>query len=95
MNKIEEWKTKLSEQEESGLTQAVWCAENNIGLAKFRYWKRKIDRAEPEGIRFLELPRKSTAATAISLEVSGVKISILPGADPELLKKVIQVAKSC
>lgn len=95
MNKIEAWKTKLSEQGNSGMTQVNWCAANNISLSKFRYWKRKVDSTESAETNFLELSMESTAATAISLEVSGVKINVSPGADPDLLKKVILAAKSC
>jgi len=79
MNKIEEWKTKLSEQGNSSMTQINWCAANNISLSKFRYWKRKVDsETEPAETNFLELPMESTAATAISLEVSGVNINVFP-----------------
>jgi len=95
MNKIEAWKTKLSEQVNSSMTQINWCAANNINLSKFRYWKRKVDSTEPAETNFLELSMESTAATAISLEVSGVKINVSPGADSDLLQKVILAAKSC
>mgnify|MGYP001081420776 CR=1 FL=1 len=95
MNKIEAWKTKLSEQGNSGMTQVNWCVDNNISLSKFRYWKRKVDSTEPAETNFLELSMESPVATAICLEVSGVNINVFPGVDPDLLKEVILVAKSC
>ena len=40
MRKIEEWEKKLTEQEDSGLTQEVWCKDKSISMSKFRYWKK-------------------------------------------------------
>jgi hypothetical protein len=97
MTKIEEWKLKLENQGKSGLTQVAWCNANNIGLSKFRYWKRKIDRSEPEEVRFLELRNENSGreSAAIFLEVSGVRINVFPSAKTDLLVSVIKAAKSC
>ena len=99
MNKTDEWKKKLTEQENSGLTQAVWCKDKGISLSCFRYWKCKIDKNKIPEVKFLELQQENNTGfgltPAISLEINDLKINVHRDANMQLLKTVIQAVKSC
>lgn len=38
----EDWRRLVSEQTESGLTQAAFCKANGLSVASLQYWKRKL-----------------------------------------------------
>ena len=38
----DEWHRLVSEQAESGLTQAAFCEANGLSVASLQYWKRKL-----------------------------------------------------
>lgn len=80
MIKIEKWKKKLTEQENSGLTQAVWCKDKGISLSCFRYWKRKIDKDKIPEVKFMKLQQENNtdyeSTPTISLEINNFKINV-------------------
>lgn len=100
------WEQILSDQFQSGLTKSKWCAENDINIHSFRYWKRKIsyfksdnssiNNSKPED-KFewasVLLSSDSDKASRIDLDVSGIKISISPEFDETLLIRLIKVLK--
>ena len=40
--KLQQWASLFQEQASSGLTVKVWCAENNISIHTYNYWKHKL-----------------------------------------------------
>ncbi len=42
-----EWQELIDEQAASGLSQKVFCAQREIPLATFGYWKRKLRFESP------------------------------------------------
>ncbi len=40
--KLTQWTTRFQEQAASGLTVKVWCAENNVTIHTYNYWKHKL-----------------------------------------------------
>lgn len=40
--KLTQWATRFQEQAASGLTVKAWCAENNITIHTYNYWKHKL-----------------------------------------------------
>lgn len=40
--KLQQWASHFQEQASSGLTVKAWCAENNITIHTYNYWKHKL-----------------------------------------------------
>ena len=40
--KLEQWSQRFREQAQSGLTVKDWCAQNNITIHTYNYWKHKL-----------------------------------------------------
>ena len=40
--KLTQWAARFQEQADSGLTIKAWCAENNITIHTYNYWKHKL-----------------------------------------------------
>ncbi|WP_428834906.1 IS66 family insertion sequence element accessory protein TnpA [Sporolactobacillus vineae] len=36
------WKKRMSDFEANGLSGSQWCADQEIPLSQFRYWRRKL-----------------------------------------------------
>ena len=40
--KLTQWAARFQKQADSGLTIKAWCAENNITIHTYNYWKHKL-----------------------------------------------------
>lgn len=40
--KLFQWTAHFQEQAASGLTVKQWCAENNVSIHTYNYWKHKL-----------------------------------------------------
>lgn len=40
--KLTHWAARFQEQAASGLTVKAWCAENNVTIHTYNYWKHKL-----------------------------------------------------
>ena len=40
--KLAQWASRFQEQAASGLTVKAWCAENNVTIHTYNYWKHKL-----------------------------------------------------
>ncbi len=40
--KLTQWAARFQEQAASGLTVKAWCAENNVTIHTYNYWKHKL-----------------------------------------------------
>lgn len=40
--KLTQWATRFQEQAANGLTVKAWCAENNVTIHTYNYWKHKL-----------------------------------------------------
>lgn len=40
--KLTHWAARFQEQAASGLSVKVWCAENNVTIHTYNYWKHKL-----------------------------------------------------
>jgi len=45
-NKIDQWKTRIAEWQESGQTREVFCRERDLRISTFSYWRTKINKLE-------------------------------------------------
>jgi hypothetical protein len=86
------WEGQLNSWKASGLTQAAYCREKNLGVRRFLYWKKRIFPERPSAT-LVELPMRSVLADSpITVVVDGrCRIEIDKGFDPETLEKVLRV----
>lgn len=40
--RLNDWANKIAEQTASGLTAREWCAQNNLSIHKYNYWKHLL-----------------------------------------------------
>jgi len=57
-NKEQYWKEKIIEWEKSGLNQVKFCADSDIRLSTFQYWKGKLNQL-PKEKRFIPVVLQS------------------------------------
>jgi len=85
----QEWLSKITAWQQSGMTLAGWCREHSENYHRFLYWRKRL--AAPDPGRFLEL---TAPAAPISLECNGVLVHISKGFDAGLLADILSVLKA-
>jgi hypothetical protein len=83
-----DWKTKILEQQKSGLSINQWCLRNGITKTAFYYWKEKLfpkKLLSPSDFTELTLEKN----TGISIEYQGMKILVEKFFDPTTLQSCI------
>ena len=40
--KLTQWSARFQEQADNGLSVKAWCAENNVTIHTYNYWKHKL-----------------------------------------------------
>lgn len=81
-----EWKNRIEEQRQSGLSINKWCQQNQIPPTSFHYWKEKFSPKQLQKSSFAELSIKR--ADAISLQARGLHVRIGSDCDPILRKQL-------
>lgn len=83
----EAWRGHLERQARSGKTVVVYCTEQGLKPWQFWYWRKALQPKTPAAGGFVEL--SSLSGTGMVLEVSGCRIPVARGFDPELLRQVV------
>jgi len=81
-----EWKQRIDQQRQSGLSIQKWCLQNQIQPHTFHYWKEKLFPKPFQKTSFTELNIKRP--DAISLQAYGISIRIGSDCDPILRKQI-------
>ncbi len=95
----QKWKEKILNQQESGLSIASWCRQNNIVVHTFYYWRDKfflktaLNRSD-----FAEIPNEkkteiSNQKSGITIEYRGFHISVDHQFNSSVLKQCVQILK--
>ena len=45
-NKLDQWKERITEWQDSGITREVFCRERDLKISTFSYWRTKINKLE-------------------------------------------------
>ncbi len=106
----EMWLNRLSEWEQSGLSQSKYCKDNSFNLRNFQYWKRKFKLLSNP-----EVPHKQTEVKVvqikndpivseqfnflndpnpISLIINNIKVELKNNFSEDALIKLIRVLKA-
>lgn len=85
-----EWKDKIRQQRESGLSIEEWCRQNQITSHIFHYWKNRLmPKAELSRSCFTELSEDQGQSTGVTMEYKGVRILIDRSFDPATLRSCL------
>jgi hypothetical protein len=92
MNKKQVMFELISSFESSGLSQAVFCEQANIGIPKFTYWRRKwLAENTQEESTFLEIQAPVFSESIPEVEVTypnGISLK-LKTADLSLIQQLV------
>ena len=89
--KVQDWKEKILQQQNSGLSITHWCQEHQVVECQFYYWKSKLFPKKVDVSEFTEIVDAKT--TGITIEYNGVRINLDPNFDAATLKRCLSVIK--
>lgn len=91
----QQWEVRISEQRESGLTQAKWCEENSVNIHNFRYWKRRINEYGGEAKSesgFIEIKAANSILDgSIKITIGPATVEVADSTNLDLLNDVVKV----
>lgn len=100
----EYWQQIVSDQNSSGLTQHVWCEQNNVNIHNFRYWKRRlvseskysqiVNQTETKWAIISSSESDSAqknSKSTLCIHIGKAVVDVSPGFDPENLSVVLSV----
>lgn len=82
-----EWKSRIEQQRQSGLSVDKWCLQNQVRPSAFQYWKEQLFPRELKKSSFVEL--KAKRSDTLSLQARGVCIRLGPECDLNLRKQLL------
>ncbi len=98
-NKQALWSKRITAWEESGLSQSVFCEQNNFTISAFGYWRTRLKRLKQmngssDDISFLPVNIKQDKHNSLTLQINhqhGIELS--HDFDAALLTKIIQAVQ--
>ncbi len=88
--KCREWELIIEEWQNSGMSIVNYCRENEIAVATFHYWKKKISSEVTESDAFSEIKFTSDHGSGLWFEFgNGVKLVVDHGFDQVTLKRLM------
>jgi hypothetical protein len=98
--KREEWKSLIATQAKSGLTQKVFCAQNNLSFAKFGYYCKILKTQSSDCKSIATFAPIKISQHPIESEVrlnlpNGFQCIFSSATDIAQIKKLIEVCLSC
>lgn len=88
---IRVWQEKIAQQQDSDLSIARWCKENQVVICQFHYWKSKLFPKKFDATGFTELV--DVKNVGITIEYDGFRIHLDPNFDAVTLKRCLSVVK--
>lgn len=92
-----DWKENILNQRGSGLSIAAWCRKNGIPPHAFYYWQSKLfPKAPTSRSDFAELKAdEENFKPGVILEYQGFRIHLHENFDCVVLKRCLEVLKTC
>lgn len=90
------WLNRINEYKSSGLSQKVWCTENDLKFSSFKYWLARSNENPSDNNGAFEFASVSISKenfSAIAVEVNGVTLSVNNDYDEMLLIKLLKTLK--
>lgn len=96
------WRSHLDEWAPSGLNQAEYCRQNDLNIARFRYWKRRFSKGNLP-VEFVQVPTGPVKSTRLLKNTDAPSLRITIGSEfaievsdefsPATLEKVLLTLK--
>ena len=87
----EQWRRLLAEKEASGQTIAAFCAERNLGVHQYSYWRKRLREDAEEGFAELSLNVEEDAGVVLDLRTLTVRLR--RGFDAEVLCDLVRALR--
>ena len=92
-----EWRERLVERSDSGLSVHEWCVLHNIPEHRYYYWRTRLSASKPVisqsvVVDWISLPKVTKASgqrSTLTVRVGAAAIDIAHGFDPALLCAVV------
>jgi len=91
---MEQWKQRIMECQQSGMSIKAWCQENGVATSSYYHYLRKIRESmlQEKQLVPLKLPK---ASAGIRIETSGITVTLPETVSPEQLTAILSTLKSC
>jgi hypothetical protein len=89
----EEWRNRVADWKESGLTREEYCRRNNLKTSKLVYWGNKLSEKKAETGGFVQVPMPGTTRSCpIRIEIGNrYCVEVGKGYDPDALEHIIGI----
>jgi hypothetical protein len=87
-DRVSFWTQHLQDWQRSGLSQAAYVRQHQLPLARFGYWKRKLD-SDATRTGFVRVTVAPSTAPVRIHHRSGTLIECLPGTDIQWLRDLL------
>jgi len=93
------WSERMTAWEVSGLSQTVFCEQNNFTISAFGYWRTRLKKLKTlndssNGISFLPVNIKQYKHSSLTLQINHQHgIELTHDFDAALLTKIIQAVQ--
>lgn len=93
----EDWRTRISAQERSGISVKQFCTQQGLTEQSFYYWRKRLQTTTSMRFALVETePRRGTAEHA-ALELvltTGERLRISAGVDAATLRQVLEALRA-
>lgn len=93
----EDWRTRISAQERSGISVKQFCKQQGVTKQSFYYWRKRLPTTTSMRFALVEAePRRGTAEhTALELVLTtGERLRISAGVDAATLRQVLEALRA-
>ena len=91
----EQWRGRLASFASEGKTVRAWCAEHEIPVHRFHYWRRRLKGPEPPRADWMAVAvMPESTRGGITVRIAGAAIEVHPGFDGALLRAVVTALQS-
>ncbi len=94
--KVEFWKGHLVGWRGSGLTQAAYCRQRGLSLARFGYWRRVLGKAALSSLVPIMINGASTSEAAIEVQLpNGLQARLPVDMEPSRWMSLMRALRAC
>ena len=91
--KAAQWKRRLDNWKQSGLSASKWCHAHNLSYHLFKYWQKKLEEHAQKRAGFVEISSTmdSVHTSSITIGIGPFHIQLEPHFDETMLERLLGV----
>ena len=90
----EKWQKLIEEQKASGTSARRWCQEHAVPMLSFYSWRRRLAGSTSSGFVEVHSNAALTSCSGVSIEISGLRISVGRDFDEATLLRTLRLLTS-